>query len=99
MEPTLITEYITPELLILIPVLCMIGIAFKKASWMDDKHIPVALGVVGIVLAAIYVCSTSNFTSFQAVLHGLFTAVVQGVLCAAGAVYANQIKKQESTVG
>ncbi len=99
MEPTLITEYITPELLILIPVLCMIGIAFKKASWMDDKHIPVALGVVGIVLAAIYVCSTSSFTSFQEVLHGLFTAVVQGVLCAAGAVYANQIKKQETTVG
>lgn len=99
MDAGIVTEYITPELLILIPVLCMIGIAFKKADWLDDKHIPVALGVVGIVLAAIYVCATTNFTDFHAVLMGLFTALVQGVLCAAGAVYVNQIKKQETTAG
>lgn len=94
-----IAEYISPELLVLIPVLYIIGLAFKKAEWLDDKHIPVALGTVGILLSILYVCATSTFTGFQSILMGVFTALVQGVLVAGAAVYADQIKKQEITKG
>ncbi len=99
MDISAFKDYITPELLILIPVLYLIGMALKKASWLDDKHIPVALGVFGIVLSALYVVATSTFTDTKTILLAVFTAIVQGILVAGAAVYANNIVKQEKTSG
>lgn len=99
MEIDVIKEYIAPELLVLIPVLLFIGTGLKKASWLDDKHIPVALGIIGIVLSAMYIISTTNITDGKVLIGSLFTAIVQGVLVAGCSVYVNQIKKQESTSG
>lgn len=93
------TDYIQPELLILIPVLYLIGMYFKKAEWIDDKHIPVTLGVVGIFLSAMWVLATGVFGDWQDVLLAIFTAIVQGFLVSGGAVYANNIYKQNSTAG
>lgn len=86
-------QFIKPELLILIPVLYLIGIAIKKSN-LPDKFIPLILGGVGIVLSVIYLLSTEPIIGTQAVATAIFTAITQGVLCAGASVYVNQIIKQ-----
>ena len=56
------TEYIKPELLILIPVLYLIGIAIKKSA-LADKFIPVVLGAVAVVLAGLYIFATTDISA------------------------------------
>lgn len=90
----MVKEYITPELLVLIPVLYFFGAAMKKSAKLADEYIPAALGVCGVVLALLWVLATSPFAGPQSVAMAAFTAIVQGALAAAGAVYINQIKKQ-----
>ena len=88
------TNYIKPELLVLIPALVFIGYCLKTSTAVKDKLIPALLAVIGIALAVLYVLATSTITVPQDWFMALFTAIVQGVLCAAGAVYANQCVKQ-----
>ena len=84
------TDYIQPELMVLIPVLYLIGFALKKSTIFKDKYIPLVLGVVGVLLSMLYFmlgnveCSGSS----------IFAAITQGVLCAGSSTYANQIYKQ-----
>lgn len=99
MDVSAFTDYIQPELLILIPVLYLVGMCFKKAEWLNDKYIPVSLGLIGIVLSTVYVLATSSFSGWQSALLAIFTAVVQGILVAGAAVYANNIVKQSTTAG
>lgn len=82
-------EYISPELIVLVPVLYALGMGFKKSSFVKDKYIPVAVGAMGILIAAVYEFSVMG-VSFDA----LYAALIQGILCAAASVYANQIVKQ-----
>lgn len=86
-------EFIKPELLILIPVLYFIGTAIKKSK-IKDNIIPFVLGLVAIFLAGIYLFASEPINGAQAVATAIFTAITQGVLCAAASVYANQIIKQ-----
>ena len=88
------TEYLKPELLILVPVLYLIGMGLKKAAWFKDSLIPVLLGACGVVLAAVWVFATADVSGGKAIATAAFTAVTQGVLCAGASVYANQIVKQ-----
>ena len=88
------TEYIKPELLILIPVLYLIGIGLKHTTWISDKLIPLLLGIAGIVLAVIYTLASDVFSSAQTVATAIFTAITQGILTAGASVYANQIFRQ-----
>lgn len=88
------TNYIKPEMLVLIPALVFIGYCLKTSTAVKDKLIPALLAVIGIALAVLCVLATSTITVPQDWLMALFTAIVQGVLCAAGAVYANQCVKQ-----
>ena len=88
------TDYIKPELFILIPVLYVIGMACKKLEAINDKFIPLIVGGCGIVLAIIYVLATSDLSSPQAVAMAIFTALTQGVLTGGLSVYTNQIFKQ-----
>jgi len=89
-----ITNYIKPELLILAVVCYIIGTAAKRANAIQDKHIPLLLGIVGIILACVWVCATSALSGPQQVLMALFTGITQGILCAGASVYANQLIKQ-----
>lgn len=82
-------EYITPDLLVLIPVLYVIGSALKRFERFKDKHIPIMLGGVGIAIALLYECSVLGCT-----WDAFYAAVVQGVLCAGASVYVNQAYKQ-----
>lgn len=95
----IIQEYIKPELLVLAIVLFFIGKGIKKSETIKDKYIPIFLGLIGILIAGIYVIATSQFEGYQTILMAIFTAIVQGILVAGLAVYANenitQLKKEE----
>ena len=88
-----IMNYIKPELAVLPVVLYFLGMALQAVK---DKNIPITLGAAGIVLAALWVISTSTITGWQSVVLALFTAIVQGVIAAGCSVYVNQIVKQKN---
>ena len=91
-------DYIKKELLILIPVLYIIGIGLKKSK-VPDKRIPVIIGIIGIVLSAVWVTATSDIFGIKDAAYAVFTSVTQGILAAGASVYANQLivqtKKEE----
>ena len=89
-------NYIKPELLVLMPALVFVGYCLKTSTAVADKLIPVVLAAVGVVLAALYVLATSPIGGGPDAAMAVFTAIIQGVLCAAGAVYANQCVKQKN---
>ena len=91
-----IMNYIKPELAVLPDGLYFLGMALKNAQAVKDKNIPITLGAAGIVLAALWVISTSTITGWQSVVLALFTAIVQGVIAAGCSVYVNQIVKQKN---
>lgn len=88
-------EFIKPELLILIPVLYLIGIAVKKSK-LADKIIPFVLGAISVALCALWVMSTSEYQGAQEVATAIFTAITQGVLIAGASVYVNQMYIQSN---
>lgn len=92
------TEYIKEELLILVPVLYIVGMVLKKSRF-SDKKIPLILGVISIMLSAVWIIGTGNICNIRDVLIAVFSAVTQGVLIAGASVYANQmyvqLKKEE----
>ena len=92
----IILNYVKPELVVLAVVLYFVGLALKKAQAVKDKFIPLILGIIGIVLALIWVLATSDIGGVQQIMLAVFTAVVQGVLVAGLSTYANQILKQAS---
>ena len=91
------TTYIKPELLVLIPVLIFVGYCLKTSAAVKDKLIPALLAAVGVVIAAVYVLANTNIAEPQDGAQAVFTAIVQGLLCAAGAVFGDQIVKQHNT--
>ena len=90
----IIKNYIKPELLVVSIVLYFVGIGMKKTERINDKYIPIILGIVGVVISSIYVVATSAFNGYQSILMAIFTSIVQGILVAGLSVYANQIIKQ-----
>ena len=90
-----LTDYIKPELLILIPVLYLIGMGLKKSQSVAARKIPLSLGACGVLLAAVYVLASTPMGGWQSGMAALFTAVTQGVLCAGGSVYVHQLLKQQ----
>ena len=90
----LLKEYIKPELLVVAIVLYFVGMGIKNTELIKDKFIPIMLGILGVIISAIYVVATSNINGYQEVLTVIFTSVVQGILVAGASVYINQIIKQ-----
>lgn len=92
-------DYIKTELLILVPVLYIVGIGFKK-SRIKNRRIPLLLGIISIGLATIWVFSVCDISGIKDIAAALFTAVTQGILAAGTSVYVNQLylqkKKEES---
>lgn len=91
-----IINYINPELIVLVPVLYVRGMMLKAKNAIPDTAIPARLGVAGVLLAAIWCMATVQPVGLWAVLLTLVTAVMQGVLCAGAAVYADQLGKQSA---
>lgn len=95
MEYEIILQYIRPELLVLVVMLYLIGVAIKKTKYIKDELIPFILGILGILVSAIYILAVSPVpTGYKDVLWLIFDIIVQGVLCAAAAVFFNQAGKQ-----
>ena len=90
----LLKEYIKPESLVVVVVLYFVGAGLKNTELVKDKFIPMILGVVGVIISAIYIIATSSINGYQEVLTVIFTAIVQGILVAGAAVYVNQLIKQ-----
>lgn len=88
------SEFVKPELLVIIPVLNLLGAGMKKSKKIKNKYIPLILGVAGVLIAGAYVLLTSDESAEYWLATAIFTAITQGLLCAAASVYANQIVKQ-----
>ena len=93
-----IIKFIKPELLVLAVVLYFTGMAIKNSKTIKNKYIPLSLGVIGIVLSALYVAGTSPLHGFQEICIAIFTAIVQGTLVAGLSTYVDQIIKQAKRV-
>lgn len=89
-----IMNYVKPELIVVAVVLYFIGIGLKQSQTIKDKYIPLILGLIGIILCAIWVVATSPLSTMQEIAMAIFTAVVQGILVAGLSIYVNQIIKQ-----
>ena len=86
-------DYIKSELLVLIPVMYFIGIGLKKSA-LPDKRIPTMLGLVSVLLSAVWVMATGKISCMQEGALAFFTAVTQGILIAGVSVYVNQLHVQ-----
>ena len=73
-----------------ITVICyLIGLSVK-VSPLDDKYIPVIVGIVGAILGVVgYVCGMPDFPA-----QDIITAVAVGIVSGLAATGADQIKKQ-----
>lgn len=91
-----VKEYVKPELLVVAIVLYFVGMAIKNTEKVSNKYIPIILGILGIIISAIYVAATSVFDGYQSILMAVFTTIIQGILVASMSVYVNQIIKQTS---
>lgn len=85
-----IMNFIKPELLILVPVLYIVGLGIKKSN-VQDKYIPLILGVVSIFLSTLWVISTSDIKNWQDAVYAVFISITQGILTAGASVYVNQL--------
>ena len=88
-----VMDYIKPELLVLVPVLYLIGVAVKKSA-VADKFIPWILGGVSVALSALWILATSFPATAADAALAVFTAITQGILIAGASVYVNQLVKQ-----
>lgn len=86
-------DYIKTELLILIPVLYFVGVGLKE-SRLPNKWIPMTIGIIGVILSAVWVFATSDVSCAKEIASAVFTSFTQGVLVAGASVYANQLYLQ-----
>ena len=94
----LLMNYIKPQLIIVSIALYFIGVWIKDTEYIKDKWIPVILGIVSIIICAIWVMATTPIGSGQALLMAIFTAIIQGILVAALSTYVNQLIKQAKKI-
>lgn len=86
-------EYISPALLVLLPVLYALGGALKK-SRLPDYIIPFVIGAAGVVFACIWLLSRNYPSGIHDLLKTLLMGFVQGLICASVTVYAHNLVKQ-----
>lgn len=95
MDFSMVQEFINPALIVLAVVLYFVGNGIKNSKTVQDEYIPFILGILGIVVAAVWVFANTPVTNFQEILMGIFEALTQGILCASAPVYLNQLIKQK----
>ena len=94
-----LTNYILPELLILVPVLYAVGYALKRNGKIADESIPLILCATGIILVFLYIMSTTPLNNSQAWGNSIFASITQGILCGSAAIGINQVVKQGEKAG
>lgn len=91
-----LTDYIKPELVVLIPVLYIAGLGIR-ASKVANRFIPMLLGFAGILLSSLWVFASSDISGGKDIALALFTAITQGILAAGASVYCDQLIKQTTS--
>ena len=92
---TSLQEYIKPELFVLVPLMFGLGAALKADKRFPSANIPYTLALVGMFLAAMYVMATAQLDGWQSVVMAVFTAIVQGGLCALASVVVTAALNRE----
>ena len=82
-------NYISPEVFVLIPALCIFGRMIKDSKAVKTKWIPLMLGGCGCLVAVLTMISEYGFN-----LSAIVAGIIQGFLCAGSAVYIHQLIKQ-----
>jgi hypothetical protein len=85
------TSFIDAEMLVLVPVLYIIGLMIKNTEKVANKYIPILLGLIGLISGVAWSMAGAGGTVNVVVVAN---GVIQGILCAGAAVFANQLFKQ-----
>ena len=88
-----IMDHVRPELLVVAVVLYFLGNWIKQSDFIQNKYIPMVLGLVGIVICAIYILAIGIFENWHDVVMAIFSSITQGVLMAGLSTYVNQLVK------
>ena len=95
MDIMALTNYVRPELIVLIAILYCIGVAIKKTESLPDCSIPFVLSGISIIICGIYIFAVADTPkNYHEILIIIFDIIVQGICTAAVAVYIHQIQKQ-----
>ncbi len=87
-----ILQLIKPELLVLAPCLYVWGLIIKDTA-LKNRFIPAILAGIGIASCALYLFATEPIANSQQFALIIFMSMTQGTLCAALAVYGNELTK------
>lgn len=92
-----IKEYISPELVYMIPILIVIGSGLKKSARVSDTLIPLILSCLGIPIALV-VSLASKYEPMSAyqIVVWLLMGIGQGIFLGAASVGVHQFFKQHS---
>lgn len=92
-----IKEYISPELVYMIPILIVIGSGLKKSTRVSDTLIPLILSCLGIPIALV-VSLASKYEPMSAyqIVVWILMGIGQGIFLGAASVGVHQFFKQHS---
>ena len=90
-------EYLSPELVFMIPVLVVIGKGLKKSTRINDSLIPTILSIIGIPIALITsLASRIDPMNRIQIIVWILMSTGQGVFLGATAVGVHQFFKKHS---
>ena len=90
-------EYLSPELVFMIPVLVVIGKALKKSNRISDSLIPTILSVVGIPIALITsIANRIDPMNKIQIIVWILMSIGQGIFLGAASVGVHQFFKQHT---
>lgn len=90
-------EYLSPELVFMIPILVVIGKGLKKSTRISDSLIPTILSIIGIPIALITsLASRIDPMNRIQIIVWILMSIGQGVFLGATAVGVHQFFKQHS---
>lgn len=90
-------EYLSPELVFMIPILVVIGKGLKKSTRISDSLIPTILSIIGIPIALITsLASRIDPMNKVQIIVWILMSTGQGVFLGATAVGVHQFFKQHS---
>ena len=87
-------DYVKPELLVLIPVLYLVGLALRRCG-VAERWLPLVLGVSGIFLSMLWVIASCPVDCAKQIAMASFTALTQGVLAAGASLLLDKAGKKK----
>ncbi len=92
----LLGQYLSPEIVFLIPFLLFLGTLIKKSVRIKDSLIPTILIVVAIPLAMIFAMGSHEVITWDQKVAWVVTSIGQGVFAGLSSVGIHQVFKQHA---